>query len=525
MVSSPLLLAALSAALAVYIPLPAFRLVLLILAAAGFVFSVVRIFARRSRFFRHPGPAFPFFIPALCIGIFCGLWQVSRLPRFSPGVPAEKIVSLKGTLLDDPRSLSSFTVPDLRAETERGMALMELRETMAKLPGGKVRASARGKAQVFFPAGTMPRLKSFGRGAELYIEGKFLLDDAENGSGQSNTANRSNIANQSSPASQANPAAAVPRFRAASVHVIKAAPAAEQLRTAVRTSILNRLKPKSWGGLAAALLLGTRENLEGSLALSFRNAGLSHILALSGMHLAFLSGLLAFALKRPLGKKGAILAGLAFIVLYVFLVGPQPSLIRAAIMYVLGSCLVLSGITGQPWCILGAAFLVQTLWEPESAYSISFILSYTALGGLLLLSGKIAGILRGTLPGSLANGLGASVGAFLASAPVTAAFFGILRPAGIIAGLVAAPLSGIFMTLSLTWLAAEKIPLLGMILDRLLDTLQSFLQWSVSLFARLPGISLAFPAVLTGALLITAGLFILAIRQKQYRNYLAPFGL
>jgi competence protein ComEC len=513
MVTSPslLLLAALAAALAVYIPLPAFRLALPALVAAGFVFSIAWMFEKRSRFFRRLNSAFQFAIsaaiPAICFGIVCGLWSVSRLPHFTPGVPAENIISLKGTLLDDPRSLSSFTVPELNPETEQGMAHMELRETGAKLPGGKVRTSARGRVQIFFPAGTMPKLRGFGRGAELYLEGRFLPDDVTNTAGMS------------------NPAAAVPRFRAASVHVVKAAPALEQLRTAVRLLILNRLKPKTWGGLAAALLLGTRENLKGGLALSFRNAGLSHILALSGMHLAFLSGLLAFALKQPLGKKGAVLAGLAFIVLYVFLVGPQPSLIRAAIMYVLGSCLILSGTAGQPLALLGTAFLIQTLWEPASAYSISFILSYLALGGLLLLSGTIAGLFKGLLPGSLANGLGASIGAFLASAPVTVAFFGILRPAGIIAGLVAAPLSGLFMALSLAWLAAEKIPLLGMILDRSLNILQDFLQWSVSLFTRLPGISLALPAVLISGFLIIAGLFVLAVRQKRYRSYLAPFGL
>jgi len=358
----------------------------------------------------------------------------------------------------------------------------------------------------------MPRLKSFGRGAELYVEGRFLPDDTEN------------VSRRSSPASQAA-AGAVPRFRAASVHVVKPAPAVEQLRSAVRRSILNRLKPKTWGGLAAALLLGTRENLEGSLALSFRNAGLSHVLALSGMHLAFLSGLLAFALKRLLGIKGAVLAGLAFIILYVFLVGPQPSLIRAAIMYVLGSCLILSGTTGQSCILLGAAFLVQTLWEPVSAYSIPFILSYAALGGLLVVSGNIAELFRGLLPDSPANGLGASIGAFLASAPVTAVFFGILRPAGIIAGLVAVPLSGVFMAFSLAWLAAEKIPLLGIILDRFLCVLQFFLQWSVALLARFPGISTAFPVVLICVPLIITVLFILAVRIKQYRSCLAPFGL
>jgi competence protein ComEC len=506
---SPLFLAAIAAALAVYIPLPAFRLAFLAIAAVGFVFSLVWMFARRLRFFRRLDPAYLFTALPLCFGIVCGLWSVARLQHFTPGVPAENIISLKGTILDDPRSLSSFTLPELSPETERGMALMELRETGAKLHGGKVRASAGGRVQVFFPAGTVPRLRGFGRKAELYIEGHFLPNDILN------TADTS------------NPVAAVtgPRFQAASVHVVKAAPVLEQLRTVVRLSILNRLKPKTWGGLAAALLLGTRENLEGGFALSFRNAGLSHVLALSGMHLAFLSSLLAFSLKRALGKKGAVLAGLAFIALYVFLVGPQPSLIRAAIMYVLGSCLVLSGTTGPPYVLLGAAFLIQTLWEPASAYNISFILSYVALGGLLVVSGNIAGLLKGLLPCWLANGLGVSISTFLASAPVTMAFFGILRPAGIIAGLVAAPLSGVFMALSFAWLAAEKIPFLGMILDRLLEVLQSFLQWNVSLFARLPGISATLPAVLISTPLVITGLFVLAIRQKRYRSYLAPFEL
>jgi competence protein ComEC len=297
----------------------------------------------------------------------------------------------------------------------------------------------------------------------------------------------------------------------------------------VRSAILAKLKPKAWGGLAAALLLGTRENLEGALARAFRDAGLSHILALSGMHLAFLSGLLAFVLRRPLGKKGAVVAGLVFIVLYVFLVGPQPSLIRAAIMYVMGSFLILSGIQGQPLALLGAAFLVQTLWDPSSPYSLSFILSYLALGGILLLSDRAASLLRGLLPESLAGSIGASIGAFFTSAPVTAAFFGKLIPAGIIAGLIAAPLSGVFMALSLAWLAVEKLPLVGfvfgMIVDRLITFLQFFLQWNVSLFARLPGISAALPAVLIAAFLGVAALLVLAARLKQYRSYLAPFGL
>jgi competence protein ComEC len=250
------------------------------------------------------------------------------------------------------------------------------------------------------------------------------------------------------------------------------------------------------------------------------------------MHLSFLTAMLAFILKRPLGKKGAILVGLVFIILYVFLAGPQPSLVRSAIMYIMGSFLVLYGYKRHSLALLGAAFLIQILWYPSSAYSVSFILSYLALGGILLLSNKTAYLLKPYLPASLANSLGASAGAFFVSAPAVIVFFGILRPAGIAAGLIAAPLSGIYMALSLAWLGAvnipPNIPLLGIfpeiILDRLLGRLLFFMEWSISLFARLPGIA-ASPWAICFVIPVAAGILLLAKRQEQHRNDLAPFGL
>jgi competence protein ComEC len=295
------------------------------------------------------------------------------------------------------------------------------------------------------------------------------------------------------------------------------------MRTAVRGALLKRLEGKTWGGLGAALLLGVRENLEGDLALSFRNAGLSHILALSGMHLAFLSALLALILKKPLGKKGALAGGLCFILVYVFLIGPQPSLVRAAIMYVLGSCLVLTGTARQPLALLGAAFMIQILWDPFSAYSISFILSYLSLGGILALGGPLGKLLKGRVPPILEQGLSPSLGAFLITAPVVVFFFGELRPVGIIAGLIAVPLSSAFMALALIWLVIADIPLLGILVDHLLGLLQTILKQGIAFFAQAPGFKILFPAICMAVPLIIGLLFILADRQKRYRNYLAPF--
>jgi competence protein ComEC len=481
-----LITAALAAALVLYIPFP-FRLgvpgILLAACLAEWCFShrtKKRFPAYIQRIFRACG-----------LGIFVGLAAASGLGNFAPGLPMEKIRSLRVVLLEDPRSFL--------ADKERGTATAEILETRALLPGtAGVSGSARGRVTIFFPGGTMPRVREFGRGAKLFVEGNFLAHEGQTPE-------------------------TIPRFRAVSVHTVEGAPVPEKVRTTVRSALLKRLEEKTWGGLGAALLLGVRENLEGDLALSFRNAGLSHILALSGMHLAFLSALLALVLKKPLGKRGALIGGLCFILVYVFLVGPQPSLVRAAIMYVLGSCLVLTGMARQPLGLLGLAFMIQILWDPLSAFSISFMLSYLALGGILFFGRNLGTLLRGRIPPAIEQGLSPSLGAFLATAPVVAFFFGILRPVGIIAGFIAVPLSSALMALALIWLAAADIPLLGSLLDYLLRLVQTILKQGIAFFSQAPGFKVLLPAVCIVTPLAIILLLILAEQQKRYRNYLAPF--
>jgi competence protein ComEC len=313
-------------------------------------------------------------------------------------------------------------------------------------------------------------------------------------------------------------------FNAKSVYIIKSAPFVERLRTAVRNGLLGRLNGKNgWNGLAAALLLGTRENLEGETAVRFRDAGVSHVLALSGMHLAFLSGLLALFLKPLLGKKGAALGGLVFILIYIFLVGPQPSLIRAGIMYVLGTVILLGGMRRQSVLALAAAFCLQTLWDPPSARGPSFVLSYSALAGLLLLSRPYAAILAGFLPKPLREPCAASLGAFTAAAPAVADFFGILRPIGIAAGLAVVPLISVFMVLSCLYLLLGFIPPVLQVLDLLLGLVQDLVNRLVYWASLIPGVQVSLPLVLAGCLPVIVLIFGINRFYQSYRNYLAPF--
>jgi competence protein ComEC len=242
------------------------------------------------------------------------------------------------------------------------------------------------------------------------------------------------------------------------------------------------------------------------------------------MHLAILTGVIAFFLKNPLGLKPAAVLGSVFIVLYVYLVGNVPSLTRSALMYLLGTLAILKRLPKQPASLLGMTFLIQMLIQPESGYSISFMLSYLALGGLLFIGEPIHTLIQGMVPEILAQPLSASMGAFMGTSAVVAWFFETIRPVGIVAGLIIVPLTAFFMIgamafLGLNLLLPWLVRPLGIILTIVYDVLESV----TSLSALAPGITMN-PFVILAASLGIWGLFVFCNqRQHLWRKQLAPF--
>ncbi|MDR1956025.1 MAG: ComEC/Rec2 family competence protein [Treponema sp.] len=423
---------------------------------------------------------------ALVLGLSLGLAAGSRVTPLWFGIPVDQVRGISGTLQEDPRSLHE----------RRGSGYLSLRSVSGN---GGLWASARGTLLVFFPDGVIPRLgkeREFGRGSGVYIEGILLTPD----SGKARWA-----------------------FRAQAVHVLRPAPALEQIRTQWRMQLTARFAEAPWGGLAGALLLGVKDNLDTELSQAYQAAGCSHVLALSGMHLAIFAGTLAFFLKKSLGRKAAALLSACCVIGYVYLAGNLPSLERAAIMYLLGTAAVLGSLPKPGPSLLGMSFLIQILLRPDSGQSVSCILSYLALGGILFLGKAIHELIQGLIPEIIAQPLAVSLGAFVATAPGIASCFGVLRPIGILAGLIIVPLTTVFM---LGALAALILPwsALGQFLQFLYDVLNRL----VSLAAVVPGISVA--ATLSSAipvsvlsLGVSAGLMVLSHRQKTRRNSLAPF--
>ena len=161
------------------------------------------------------------------------------------------------------------------------------------------------------------------------------------------------------------------------------APFASLAKT-VRNTVASRVEGEN-GGLLVAVLLGETEELPTGTGLLFRRAGISHALAVSGMHLVFLCAALSFLLRRlGLPRPGVSVSVILFAFFYAALVGFTPSVLRASLMlfFYEGSWFA----KRQPDSLTSLALsgAVMLLFAPYLIASVSFLLSYLATLGILL---------------------------------------------------------------------------------------------------------------------------------------------
>jgi len=418
---------------------------------------------------------------ALTIGLVLGICAAQEgRNKITFGLPENKITGIEGVLLEDPRIISGG----------KALVPVSLRNCAA---GNTLRASARGEIAVFISADNAERLKDFGRGAVIFAEGSLRFNEKGNWS-----------------------------LSAKSLHVVKPPPPVERLRTNIRLSLIKRFGGKDWGGLALALLVGIKDNLDTDLAVMYRNSGLSYILALSGMHLAILAALITFLLKKPLGLKASALCGAVIILFYCYLVGSMPSLNRAAMMYVIGVITVLGALPKKPLSVLSLSFIIQIIATPSAGNSISFILSYLALIGILIIGKALYSLLAGKAPDFLLQPLALSCGAFLATAGVCGSAFGVLAPVGIITGLVMIPLTTVFMIGSIIWLVLDFLSL-SALLSPPLSVLYKLMEAIASVSARVPSISTGALSIIILSLAISLLITVFEYRRRLSLLKLEPF--
>ncbi len=148
------------------------------------------------------------------------------------------------------------------------------------------------------------------------------------------------------------------------------------------------------GALAKALLTGQRGGLGGETVASFRAAGAAHILALSGLHLGVIYGILHRCLAVAGRSRAAELTGSTLILavagFYVLMTGSSASVVRAYLFICLNELSRLfPGRRRRPLAVFTAALTVQLCADPLVIRSVGFQLSYLAMLGIYLLFPKL----------------------------------------------------------------------------------------------------------------------------------------
>ena len=171
------------------------------------------------------------------------------------------------------------------------------------------------------------------------------------------------------------------------------------------------------GDVAAALLLGDKSGLSGDTTLAFRRSGVSHLLALSGLHVSILVGALELLLRKLIiHKRLRMLLSSFCLLFYLALTGFAPSTVRAVLLVFSLYLAFLLWEEPDPITSLGMVLYLTLLFVPSSLIDLSLWMSYLATFGILVfapLTLILSQSLQEKLPKLLAKVLGWALGLLL----------------------------------------------------------------------------------------------------------------
>lgn len=186
--------------------------------------------------------------------------------------------------------------------------------------------------------------------------------------------------------------------------------------------------------LAQGVLLGLRQGIPASLYEDFRRSGTAHLLAISGLHMAIVAGMVLSFAVWLFGRHRPTYFVLTLVVLwtYALLAGMSPSVVRAAIM---ASIFLLGAFLGrQRSAITALAFAaaIMVAASPRILWSVSFQLSFAAVAGVIVLTPRLQEWGQRTrAPNVMVDGCAYTLGATVAVLPLIGYYFGYVSLVGL----------------------------------------------------------------------------------------------
>ena len=289
------------------------------------------------------------------------------------------------------------------------------------------------------------------------------------------------------------------------------------------------------GKLASALLFGTRDHLSGDTTLDFRRSGVSHLLALSGLHVSILIAALEFFLKAiscPKRIRAIVVFAIAFG--YLFFTGASPSIARAVLMLGVLTLGYYWNTDYDPFTSVSVVLALLLLISPNAILDVGLWLSFVASASILIflpafesiqeylyakltVSPKLIKLISGAITAVIV-GLAAN----LALLYLQAVFFGEVSLGSIPATLVLSLPTTLLLVLSVLTLI---MPPIGVVTAFVGNIMLTVTEWFSNIEGILIPLNDIFSQICALAVLL-ALVFIAAVKLKQVPKWcLLPLAL
>lgn len=258
-------------------------------------------------------------------------------------------------------------------------------------------------------------------------------------------------------------------------------------REKILTILSNNIRSRKELGLAEALLIGYKDDLDKTLVQSYTNTGVVHIIAISGLHLGLIYWLLVLLFK-PIKKKNNLLWVRALLIisglwLFSLLAGGQPSVLRSALMF---SAIVIGETLSKKNNIYNSlAFSAFALlcYNPFWLWDVGFQLSYAAVLSIVIFMRPIYNWFY--FPNKLLAFVwklnAVTLAAQILTLPISIYHFHQFPTYFLLTNFVAVPLSSAILIGEIILCAVSAIPslalLTGKILTWLIRVMNSYIEW------------------------------------------------